>query len=147
MPLSRLFFFLLLFFSFLVQGNQHSRVNGGQIRAQLPYIRTDVPVVLVFRALGYTNDKSILEHIVYDFSDTDMMEKFRLVSGRSCVFWTTIDPPVLIPFEVEVDMGSSANSGGQVPVSGDRRGSAAVAPVVLPRENLGKGGGGEAGRL
>ena len=59
------------------QGSQHSKVNGGHIRAQLPYIRTDVPVVLVFRALGYTNDKAILEHIVYDFSDTDMMEKFR----------------------------------------------------------------------
>ncbi|CAM9155861.1 unnamed protein product, partial [Laminaria digitata] len=55
----------------------HSKVTGGQIRAQLPYIRADVPVVLVFRALGYTNDKAILEHIVYDFSDTDMMEKFR----------------------------------------------------------------------
>lgn len=59
------------------QGGKNSKVNGGQIRAQLPYIRTDVPVVLVFRALGYTNDKAILEHIVYDFSDTDMMEKFR----------------------------------------------------------------------
>lgn len=63
----------------MLQGTQHSRVNGGHIRAQLPYIRTDVPVVLVFRALGYTNDKAILEHIVYDFSDTDMMEKFRYI--------------------------------------------------------------------
>lgn len=63
-----------------MEGVQHSKINGGQIRAQLPYIRTDVPVVLVFRALGYTNDKAILEHIVYDFTDTDMMEKFRCVS-------------------------------------------------------------------
>ena len=63
------------------QGNKHSKVTGGQIRAQLPYIRADVPVVLVFRALGYTNDKAILEHIVYDFSDTDMMEKFRYSSA------------------------------------------------------------------
>ena len=63
------------------QGNKNSKVTGGQIRAQLPYIRSDVPVVLVFRALGYTNDKAILEHIVYDFSDTDMMEKFRYFMG------------------------------------------------------------------
>lgn len=77
-PLSR--WILKPCFRFIVQfqqGTQHSKVNGGHIRAQLPYIRTDVPVVLVFRALGYTNDKAILEHIVYDFSDTDMMEKFR----------------------------------------------------------------------
>ncbi|CAM9851945.1 unnamed protein product, partial [Ectocarpus sp. 12 AP-2014] len=66
-----------MFLQMYAKGTQHSKVNGGHIRAQLPYIRTDVPVVLVFRALGYTNDKAILEHIVYDFSDTDMMEKFR----------------------------------------------------------------------
>eukprot|EP00752_Nemacystus_decipiens_P002915 g2713.t1 len=66
-----------MYLQMYAKGSQHTKVNGGHIRAQLPYIRTDVPVVLVFRALGYTNDKSILEHIVYDFSDTDMMEKFR----------------------------------------------------------------------
>jgi DNA-directed RNA polymerase beta subunit len=38
-----------------------------QIRTTLPYIRTDVPIVLIFRALGFVNDKTILEHIVYDF--------------------------------------------------------------------------------
>jgi DNA-directed RNA polymerase beta subunit len=38
-----------------------------QIRTTLPYVRTDVPVVLIFRALGFVNDKTILEHIVYDF--------------------------------------------------------------------------------
>ncbi|CAN0419819.1 unnamed protein product [Discosporangium mesarthrocarpum] len=66
-----------MFLQMYAKGQKHSKVSGGQIRTQLPYIRTDVPVVLVFRALGYTNDKTILEHIVYDFSDTDMMEKFR----------------------------------------------------------------------
>jgi DNA-directed RNA polymerase II subunit RPB2 len=59
------------------KGAKHSNLAGGQIRAQLPYIRSDVPVVLVFRALGFVNDKTILEHIVYDFSDVEMMEKFR----------------------------------------------------------------------
>lgn len=59
------------------KGAKHSNVQGGHIRASLPYIRADVPVVLIFRALGLVNDKTILQHIVYDFSDVEMMEKFR----------------------------------------------------------------------
>jgi hypothetical protein len=31
----------------------------------------------VFRALGFVADKDILEHICYDFSDTQMMELLR----------------------------------------------------------------------
>ena len=29
------------------------------------------------RALGFVADRDILEHIVYDFTDSDMMERFR----------------------------------------------------------------------
>lgn len=46
-------------------------------RCTLPYIRTDIPVVIVFRALGFTADRDIIEHIVYDTLDTEMMERFR----------------------------------------------------------------------
>lgn len=52
-------------------------IDGHQIRSTLPYIRTDIPVVIIFRALGLNADKDIIEHIVYDFSDTEMMERFR----------------------------------------------------------------------
>ena len=48
-----------------------------QIRSTLPYIRTDIPVVVIFRALGLHADKDIIEHIVYDFEDAEMMERFR----------------------------------------------------------------------
>jgi DNA-directed RNA polymerase beta subunit len=37
-----------------------------QIRTTLPFIRTDVPIVLIFKALGFTSHKTILEHIAYD---------------------------------------------------------------------------------
>lgn len=47
------------------------------IRATIPYIRQDIPVVMVFRALGVTADKDILEHIVYNFRDTRMLELLR----------------------------------------------------------------------
>ena len=51
--------------------------QGNQIRMTLPYVRVDIPVIIVFRALGFVADRDILEHVVYDFSDTDMMERLR----------------------------------------------------------------------
>lgn len=47
------------------------------MRATIPYIRSDVPILVVFRALGFVADRDILEHIVYDFGDTEMMEALR----------------------------------------------------------------------
>ena len=47
------------------------------VRATLPYIRSDVPILIIFRALGLTADKDILQHVVYDFNDTAMMEALR----------------------------------------------------------------------
>ena len=52
-------------------------IEGNQIRATLPYIRVDVPVVIIFRALGTTDDRSIIEHVVYDLMDGEMMDLFR----------------------------------------------------------------------
>ena len=52
-------------------------IDGHQIRSTLPYIRVDIPVVVIFRALGMNADKDIIEHIVYDFGDAEMMERFR----------------------------------------------------------------------
>jgi DNA-directed RNA polymerase II subunit RPB2 len=52
-------------------------IEGNQIRSTLPYIRTDVPVVVIFRALGYVADRDIIEHVVYDLTDGEMMDLFR----------------------------------------------------------------------
>lgn len=52
-------------------------ISAHQIRATIPYVRQEVPVVVIFRALGLEADKTILEHIMYDLSDTEMMEQFR----------------------------------------------------------------------
>mmetsp|Transcript_35761 Transcript_35761/g.114494 ORF Transcript_35761/g.114494 Transcript_35761/m.114494 type:complete len:960 (+) Transcript_35761:23-2902(+) len=72
--------------------------HRGQIRMTLPYIRTDIPVIIVFRALGimrlaeslnescshliihatgFVADRDILEHIIYDFTDTEMLGVLR----------------------------------------------------------------------
>jgi DNA-directed RNA polymerase II subunit RPB2 len=52
-------------------------IDGNQIRSTLPYIRTDIPVVIIFRALGFVADRDIIEHVVYDLSDAEMMDLFR----------------------------------------------------------------------
>ncbi|KAH9748686.1 DNA-directed RNA polymerase II subunit 2 [Citrus sinensis] len=51
--------------------------SGQYIHATLPYIRTEIPIIILFRALGFTADEDILEHICYDFQDTQMMELLR----------------------------------------------------------------------
>jgi DNA-directed RNA polymerase II subunit RPB2 len=43
----------------------------------MPYIRQDIPIAIVFRALGVVADKDILDHIVYDPNDTAMLEMLK----------------------------------------------------------------------
>lgn len=68
------FGYLQIMTSFYVQLQGSS---GQYIRCTLPYIKSDIPIIIVFRALGFVADKDILEHICYDFSDTQMMELLR----------------------------------------------------------------------
>lgn len=52
---------------------------GQRIVSTLPYIRQEVPIIIVFRALGFVSDRDILEHIIYDFDDPEMMEMVSLL--------------------------------------------------------------------
>lgn len=60
-------------FSPSFQGAKKSAI-GQRIVATLPYIKQEVPIIIVFRALGFVSDRDILEHIIYDFEDPEMME-------------------------------------------------------------------------
>lgn len=61
----------------------HSRGDGqrgsfGQtIKSTLPYVKTDIPIAIVFRALGVVSDEDILNHICYDRNDTQMLEMLK----------------------------------------------------------------------
>lgn len=48
-----------------------------QLVATLPYIRTDIPVAILFRALGCVADKDILQRIAYDFDDKQMLNLMK----------------------------------------------------------------------
>ncbi|KAJ2602772.1 DNA-dependent RNA polymerase II [Coemansia sp. RSA 1722] len=63
---------------FLKMSSKGIEKGAGQtIQANIPYIRTAVPIVVVFRALGMVTAKDILEHIAYDMQDTQMMEMLK----------------------------------------------------------------------
>lgn len=44
------------------------------IRVQLPYVKQDIPLVIVFRALDIVSDADILEKICFDQSDKEMID-------------------------------------------------------------------------
>ena len=50
---------------------------GQVIRARIPYIKKDIPIMIVFRALGFVADRDILDHILFEESDTSMLELLR----------------------------------------------------------------------
>ena len=60
----------------LFQGVRKSAI-GQRIITILPYIRQELPVIIVFRALGFVSDRDILEHIIYEFDDPEMMEMVK----------------------------------------------------------------------
>jgi DNA-directed RNA polymerase II subunit RPB2 len=51
--------------------------SGQRIVCILPYIKQEIPIMIVFRALGFVSDRDILEHIIYDFDDAEMLEMLK----------------------------------------------------------------------
>ncbi|KAK5069454.1 DNA-dependent RNA polymerase II [Lithohypha guttulata] len=47
----------------------------GPIRVQLPYVKEDIPLTIVFRALDVMSDQDILEKICFDHRDKEMVDK------------------------------------------------------------------------
>lgn len=58
-----------------VRGGSVTRSGVPQpvIECTLPQIKGEIPVVIVFRALGCTNDKEVMSHICYDLNDDELM--------------------------------------------------------------------------
>ena len=56
------------------KGDANRKIHGSPIRVSVPYIKTEIPIGVVFRALGVVSDEDILNHIVYDHDDTQMLE-------------------------------------------------------------------------
>jgi DNA-directed RNA polymerase II subunit RPB2 len=69
-----------LYVNMMARGSHSAnrKSNIGQlIVAIIPYIKEEIPIIVVFRALGFESDRDILEHIVYDFEDQELMERIK----------------------------------------------------------------------
>jgi DNA-directed RNA polymerase II subunit RPB2 len=44
-----------------------------RIVAIIPYVKEEIPIIIVFRALGFVADRDILECIIYDIHDLEMI--------------------------------------------------------------------------
>lgn len=68
-----------LWVNMLSRGGQNLKKSsiGQRIIAIIPYIKQEIPIMIVFRALGFVADRDILEHIIYDFDDPEMMEMVK----------------------------------------------------------------------
>ena len=80
-----------------LQGAKKSAI-GQRIIGILPYIKQEIPIIIVFRALGFVSDRDILEHIIYEFDDPEMMEMvliFLFVFRAVKVIWEIILPSLI----------------------------------------------------
>lgn len=53
------------------------QATGETFVVSLPLIKDDIPLMIIFRALGFVNDAEILKFIVYDTSDSEMIEMIK----------------------------------------------------------------------
>ena len=57
----------VLFAVKIYKKNAHLKNNlGGLITARIPYVKADIPIVILFRDLGLESDKDIMDYIIFD---------------------------------------------------------------------------------
>ncbi|PPQ63770.1 hypothetical protein CVT24_004312 [Panaeolus cyanescens] len=100
-----------------------SQAQSGSIKATIPYIKVDIPIWVVFRALGVMSDRDILEHICYDSQDPQMLEMLKACIDEGCVIQ-----------EREVALDFIGNRGTTTGLSRERR--IRYAQEILQKEML-----------
>lgn len=61
----------------LSKSEQKKSSEGQIIRCRIPYIKKDIDIVILFRALGFVSDKDVMEHIIFDSTDWQKIELFK----------------------------------------------------------------------
>lgn len=55
------------------RGGKGGTLAGQTIVCTLPNIKQDIPIVILFRALGFANDNEVMSHICYDCDNDELM--------------------------------------------------------------------------
>ncbi|KAI0155403.1 DNA-dependent RNA polymerase II beta subunit [Hypoxylon sp. FL1284] len=61
----------------ITKGDASKGGYGNVIHTTLPFVKENLPIAIVFRALGVVSDEEILNHICYDRNDSQMLEMLR----------------------------------------------------------------------
>ena len=64
-------------FSVKLSAKAKSGFKGQTIKASIPMVREDIPVAILLRALDIIPDKAIQDLMIYDHSDSDMIDMLR----------------------------------------------------------------------
>ncbi|KID86126.1 DNA-dependent RNA polymerase II beta subunit [Metarhizium guizhouense ARSEF 977] len=98
---------------------------GQTIHTTLPFVKSDLPIAIVFRALGVVSDEDILNHICYDRKDSQMLEMLRpCIEEAFCVQ----------DREVALDFIGKRGNRDQAGLGRDKR--VRVAKDILQKETL-----------
>jgi DNA-directed RNA polymerase II subunit RPB2 len=54
-------------------GGKGGDLTGQPIVCTIPQIKQEIPIVILFRALGFANDNEVMGHICYDYADEELM--------------------------------------------------------------------------
>ena len=70
----------------ILSKNEMKKSEGQLIRCRIPYIKKDIDIVILFRALGFVSDKDVMEHIIFDHDDWQKIELFKssLDAAKDC---------------------------------------------------------------
>mgnify|MGYP001168956321 CR=1 FL=1 len=71
--------------------------SGKVIRAIIPHVRHEIPLFILFRALGLESDKEILKYIVHDLSNKDNKNDFIVSCGIYRTSRKIMDGNIYIP--------------------------------------------------
>ena len=98
---------------------------GQTIHTTLPFVKSELPVGIVFRALGIVSDEDILNHICYDRQDAQMLEMLKpCIEEAFCVQ----------DREVALDFIGKRGNRDQAGLGRDKR--VRVAKDILQKETL-----------
>ena len=76
------------FYLKITDKSNSKKMSGKLITAKIPYAKDDIPISILFRALGVETDKDIMDYIVYDKKDNTLKEIIKPSLLNSKNFFT-----------------------------------------------------------